>query len=309
LRLRRLAAHGAIASVAAAATACGAASAPNSPAPTPSPSSSSSVSHSLAQPSAQPSPSASATTAPVPPVHVSAFSYVDGGIVRGATDRKRISLVFTGGSHAEGARTILDALAKRQLKASFFLTGDFIRLYPRLVGRMVREGHYVGPHSDKHLLYCSWDTKQTLVTRKQFLSDLNANLSKLQAHGVDPAQTRYFIPPFEWWNNDISRWAGEKGRAVVGFTRGSGSELDWMPDSHPNFVASNEIRRRILQYESAQPKGLNGFLMIMHLGTGPERTDKFHPYIPSILDTLINRGYRFKRVDRLLSAALPGTTP
>jgi peptidoglycan/xylan/chitin deacetylase (PgdA/CDA1 family) len=90
----------------------------------------------------------------------------DGGIVRGGTDGKRIALEFTGHEFAEGGTRILDELAKRRAKASFFLSGDFLRRaeFAPLVARMVAEGHYVGPHSDKHLLYCAWDAgRKTLV--------------------------------------------------------------------------------------------------------------------------------------------------
>ena len=48
----------------------------------------------------------------------------DGGIVRGRTDRREIALEFTAHEYAEGAPTILDALARHRAKASFFLTDD-----------------------------------------------------------------------------------------------------------------------------------------------------------------------------------------
>jgi len=78
--------------------------------------------------------------------------------VRGSKSTRQLGLVFTGHEFAEGAGTILDALARHDAKASFFLTGDFLRnaeLAP-LIQRMVAEGHYLGPHSDQHRLYCAW---------------------------------------------------------------------------------------------------------------------------------------------------------
>src|SRR5690606_25358430 len=83
----------------------------------------------------------------------------EGAIVRGPVDRKRLALVFTGHEFAEGGDPILDALGARTVRASFFLTGVFLRneAFAPLVHRMVREGHYVGAHSDEHLLYCPWE--------------------------------------------------------------------------------------------------------------------------------------------------------
>src|SRR5690606_17049501 len=84
--------------------------------------------------------------------------YSEGAIVRGPVGRKHTALVFTGHEFAEGATAILDVLERRGMKASFFLTGAFLRDPDKapLVRRMVRDGHYVGAHSDAHLLYAPW---------------------------------------------------------------------------------------------------------------------------------------------------------
>ena len=62
-----------------------------------------------------------------------------------------------------------------KIKASFFLTGDFCRNKSNreIIEKLKTDGHYIGPHSDKHLLYCSWEKRDSLlVTKKEFLSDL-----------------------------------------------------------------------------------------------------------------------------------------
>ena len=101
----------------------------------------------------------------------------EGAVVRGPREGHRLALVFTGHEFAEGGETILDELAKHCARASFFLTGDFLanpRFEP-LVRRIVKEGHYLGPHSDKHLLYCTWDQgRKTLVAKEAFAADLRA---------------------------------------------------------------------------------------------------------------------------------------
>src|ERR1700685_4531543 len=98
----------------------------------------------------------------------------DGGIIRGPRNEKRLALVFTAHAFAEGGDTILRELAKHHAKASFFVTGDFLDnpKFQPLAKRIIKEGHYLGPHSDKHLLYCPWDgPKKTLVTREEFETD------------------------------------------------------------------------------------------------------------------------------------------
>src|SRR6478609_2699493 len=63
---------------------------------------------------------------PAAPLAPGAFQFSHGGIVRGPTDARKLTLVFTGHTFAEGSQVILDELTKRRAKASFFLTGDFI---------------------------------------------------------------------------------------------------------------------------------------------------------------------------------------
>lgn len=212
-----------------------------------------------------------------------------------------MALVFTGHEFAEGGETILDTLKKHRSKASFFLTGDFLAnpQFQSLIKRMVDEGHYLGPHSDKHLLYCDWTAeKKTLVTKEQFVADLQANLEKIARMGVSPP--KYFLPPYEHFNVDIARWTDGLGLKLVNFTRGTRANADYTPEDAPNFVSSRTILDSILNREREDPHGLGGYLLLLHLGAGPKRADKFHTHFSTLLNELNTKGYRFVRVDELL---------
>jgi len=244
------------------------------------------------------------STAPIVPDFSSRpWTLVEGGVVRGDTSSNQIALIFTGGDYGEGSAHILDVLRDRKIKASFFVTGDFIRkaeLVPHLK-RVVAEGHYLGPHSDSHPLYCPWeDRKKTLVTEGFFKDDLQKNIDDLRKLGAlaDPKQFVYFIPPYEWYNAEQTRWARQMGVLLFNFTPGSGSNRDWAPESHKSFVPSQQIMDDILAYEQKDPHGLNGFLLLLHLGS--ERKDKMHPLLGPLLDELAKRGYSFVRVDDVL---------
>lgn len=235
------------------------------------------------------------------------FTYDQGGITRGARDRKELALIFTGGDYAEGATSILDALAARGVKASFFVTGGFIR-HPEFDGylrRMVAEGHYLGAHSDGHLLYAPWeDRNRTLVTQDSFVADLEQNLAALARYGVPRAAARCFIPPYEWYNAQIAEWAKGMGLVLFNYTPGTRSNADYMPDDEPRFISSQAIYDGILNYEATHADGLNGFLLLLHVGAGGGRTDKMHRFVGPLVDELTRRGYRFVRVDQLLAAAV-----
>jgi peptidoglycan/xylan/chitin deacetylase (PgdA/CDA1 family) len=226
-----------------------------------------------------------------------------GAAIRGPKNHKQLALVFTGHSFAEGGEMILNELARHNAKGSFFFTGDFLTNsnFAPLVQRIVKAGHYLGPHSDKHLLYCSWDeTNKTLVDRAEFRADLGANLQKIQGLGVNWAETRYFLPPYEHYNRDISQWTLEMGLTLINFTPGTRSNADYTGEADKNFVSSQKIFNSIVARERDAPNGLNGFILLLHIGAGPGRVDKFHARFGELLDYLKGNGYELVRVDELL---------
>jgi peptidoglycan/xylan/chitin deacetylase (PgdA/CDA1 family) len=235
--------------------------------------------------------------------HLSPHWTVDqGGIVRGDTSSRNIALIFTGGEHGEGTEHILDVLKHAGIKASLFVTGDYVakREYHPLLRRMVAEGHYLGPHSHSHPLYCTWeDRSRTLVTEDFFRQDLERNIADLRRFGaLRDDRLIYFIPPYEWYNAEQVRWARAMGLVLFNFTPGSGSNRDWIPEGQRGFVPSEVILRDILTYEQEDPHGLNGFLLLLHLGS--QRVDKMHLQLTPLIDELSRRGYKFVRVDELL---------
>lgn len=226
----------------------------------------------------------------------------EGGVIRGDVEAKRLSLIFTGDELGESAEPILETLRERGLSGGFFLTGNFVRdksLRP-LVKRMVEEGHYVGPHSDSHPLYAPWeDRRRSLVTAEFFKEDLQKNIDGLREAGaLGSATPVLFVPPYEWYNAEQVAWSGKLGAGLINFTPGSGSNRDYAREGDRVFVPSQQILDDILAYERKDPHGLNGFVLLLHLGSG--RRDPFHPQLGKLCDELKGRGYEFVRVDELL---------
>src|SRR5690348_4220582 len=84
---------------------------------------------------------------------------------------RQLSLVFTGDEFADGGDFIASTLKQKNIKGSFFLTGNFYRNFKPLVQHLQDDGHYLGSHSDKHLLYCDWEKRDSLlVTHQEFVS-------------------------------------------------------------------------------------------------------------------------------------------
>ncbi len=224
------------------------------------------------------------------------YEYDEGGVVRTDRSKKEIHLVFTGGDFGEGGEIIRKVLKKHKVKAMFFFTGDFYRnnnFAPVIYG-LKNDGHYLGAHSDKHLLYAPWENRDSLlVTKEEFLNDLRNNYSEMEKFGVEKKDAKFFMPAYEWYNQKISDWCNEVGLQLINFSPGTSSNADYTTPDLANYLSSEEIYNRILGYESKNADGLNGFILLTHIGTHPDRTDKFYKKLDSLLGTLKNRGYKF----------------
>lgn len=214
-----------------------------------------------------------------------------GALIRSDQNQKNIYLVFSGHDFYEGFDHVLSVLEKKKIQGSFFLTGDFVRMQTGLTKRMAAEGHFIGAHSDKHLLYCDWEKRDSLLlSQKKIKKDILDNLNELKVLGIEPT---YFLPPYEWYNQEVVEIARELGQETINFSPGTRSNADYTTPEMSNYLSSDEIMESIYSFEYAN--GMNGFHLLIHPGTSPYRTDKLYFRLESLLNSLEERGYRFER--------------
>jgi peptidoglycan/xylan/chitin deacetylase (PgdA/CDA1 family) len=234
------------------------------------------------------------------------FSISQGAIVRGDSTKREIALVFTADEFGEGLPAIIKTLRKHRIKASFFFTGRFYR-NPSFQSQLLRlkvNGHYLGPHSNDHLLYCDWNKRDSLlVTKDSFVIDLAKNLVAIRSLGADVAKIRYYIPPYEWWNDTIAAWSREAGLQLVSFTPGIRTNADYTYPEMQSYKSSDWIIQSLKHSDSLRADGLNGSIILIHAGTDPRRKDKLYNKLNEIIQYLAARGYRFKRIDELIGAS------
>ena len=227
-----------------------------------------------------------------------------GAIIRGDTTKKNIALVFTGDEFGDGGDFILKSLKDQRIKASFFLTGGFCRNpeFSKIIKQLKEDGNYLGSHSDRHLLYCDWTKRDSLlVTKEEFTRDLENSYSELGKLGIGKTDAHYFLPPYEWYNDSISAWTNKMGLEIVNFSHGTLSSADYTyPEMGKGYVDSKTVYKSIVKFEEGSGSGLNGFILLVHIGTDPRRRDKFYYLLPDLITGLKKKGYRFVRIDELL---------
>lgn len=231
--------------------------------------------------------------------HRSSLLYSKGALIRLDSTKKEIALVFTGHEFADGYETITKTLNKHNAKGNFFFTGDFYRnpAYAGIIKDLRAKGHYLGAHSDKHILYNSWERRDsTLVTKQQFEQDVIDNFKEMLRFGIRKDDAPFFLPPFEWYNEEIAGWTTGLGLKLINFTPGTKSNQDWTIPTGSYYFSSDSIYNSITRFEATTTSGLNGFFLLTHFGTHPERTDKFYEILDDLLLYLRQKGYNFVRL-------------
>ena len=123
----------------------------------------------------------------------------------------------------------------------------------------------------------------------------------MHSKGVNTLSVKYFLPPYEWYNDTTVAWTKDLGLQLINYTPGTLSHADYTTSKDKNYSSTDVIYNSIIDYEKTKPSGLNGFILLMHIGAGPDRTDKFYKRLPELIKYLKQKGYHFQTVDQLLS--------
>lgn len=231
-----------------------------------------------------------------------AFTLEYGAIVRGDTTTKSIAIVFTADEYAEGLPMIQKTLQQESVKASFFFTGRLCRnkVYQPIIQQLYQQQHYLGAHSDQHILYNDWKNRDSLlVTRDSLARDYDNNVSIMRELGVwNDNRQQYFIPPYEWWNKKVAKWFSQSLIRVFSFTPGTRTNADYTwPEMGASYKSSEELIQLLNAFEVKHT--LNGAILLIHAGTDPRRKDKLYHRLPAIITSLKAKGYQFTTIDTL----------
>jgi peptidoglycan/xylan/chitin deacetylase (PgdA/CDA1 family) len=192
-------------------------------------------------------------------------------------DEPYIALTFDDGPHATLTPKLLDLLASRHIKATFFVLGECVEQNPQILQRAAREGHEIGNHSWSHpqLNHLSDDAVRSQLKRTD---DLIKSVI-----GVHPTLLR---PPYGALTSRQKKWIPEEfGYKIILWDV---DPLDWK-DPGPATVTN-----RILK--NARP----GSIVLSHdIHRGTIES------VPATIDQLLAKHFKFVTVSELIGLATP----
>src|SRR5215469_11527974 len=226
---------------------------------------------------AAPLPAASAATRPVPPgLGGQSWTAIP-------THAKVVALTFDAGANADGVQPILGTLAKYNVRATFNLTGNFVRDFPAPSKAIAAAGQRIGDHSVSHPYFIK-DKLTDAQMRDQVLS---AQSQITSVTGADP--WRWFRFPSGDYNQHAISVVNGTGFVPVGWTVDT---LGWKGTS--GGITAQTVLNRVLG--SLRP----GEIVLMHCGSNPDDHSTLDAAaLPSVIQALQARGYSFVTLDAL----------
>jgi peptidoglycan/xylan/chitin deacetylase (PgdA/CDA1 family) len=184
-----------------------------------------------------------------------------------------VALTFDDGPHASNTPRLLNILRARNVKATFYVIGKNVDLYPDIVRRTVAEGHELGNHSYTHPVLSK-------LSQAALFSEIRkTDDAILRAAGVRPRTLR---PPY----GALTQSQRELVMSTFGYPTimWSVDPMDWKKPG------AGVVTSRIVQGTHA------GAIILVH-DLHASSVDA----MPATIDSLLRRGYRFVTVSQLLA--------
>ena len=192
-----------------------------------------------------------------------------------AADRA-VALTFDDGPNPEATPVILDALAQRGVKATFFILGRHAERWPELVARVAREGHSIGNHGYYH-------RKLHFKSPSYVRDDLQLGTERIES--PTGSRPKLFRAPHGFRSPWVTPIAKSLGQRTVGWSLGV-----WDSDR----PGVDVIAERTVA--GARP----GSILLLHDGDGYDPGgDRMQTAraVPIIVDRLLEQGFRFSLLD------------
>jgi peptidoglycan/xylan/chitin deacetylase (PgdA/CDA1 family) len=184
-----------------------------------------------------------------------------------------IAITFDDGPHPQNTPRLLDILAARNIKATFYVIGRSVDLHPGVLRRTVAEGHEIGNHSHTHRLLSKLGESEVRQEMQRCQDAVG------RAAGV---RMRTMRPPY----GGLLQSQRELVHREFGYPTilWSVDPLDWKRPG-PSVITS-----RILSGTTA------GGIVLAH-----DLHSQTVDAMPATLDGLLRRGFKFVTVSQLIA--------
>ena len=215
---------------------------------------------------------------------------------RAEGDPARVALTFDDGPRDGETGALLDLLAAAGARATFFPVGTRARAGPRLLRRMIAEGHAVGNHTETHPLM--W----AALGRRRVMAEVgNAQATLADLTGTAP---RWFRPPMGHKNMYLAETLERHALRQVTWSLRSYDTL--LPD--PERVGRRVMRRVragdiVLLHEGLRSRGAPGTRDGRDGRRGPDSRTVLG--LRPVLEGLAAKGLRAVTLDALLDGPFP----
>lgn len=186
--------------------------------------------------------------------------------------KKAAAITFDCAWGADDIPDILATLKQENIKATFFIVGQWAEKYPESVKMISQDGHDIANHSYSHLRMGTLD-RSKINSEIQLCSDVLKQLSGVKCD--------LFRAPYGDYNNTLIDEARLQGYYTIQWDVDS---LDWKPG-----ISKGEIMQRI------KMKIKPGSIILFHNDT--PLTAKI---LPEIISELKEKGYEFIPVSELI---------
>jgi peptidoglycan-N-acetylglucosamine deacetylase len=189
-----------------------------------------------------------------------------------------VTLTFdSDGGSVGNAAQYLDILQQHQIRATWFLTGQFAQANPAVVRRILAQGNDIGNHTLDHPNLIS-----PLRADSFICTELNQADERIVA--ADGRTSRpFFRPPYGNYNDQVRRLAAGLGYRTVYW---SIDPRDWDPAT-----TTQDILTRVLNSPNLKP----GAIILMHVNSPNERFA-----LEGVITGLQQRGYSIVPLRQLL---------
>ncbi|MFB7816762.1 polysaccharide deacetylase family protein [Paenibacillus chitinolyticus] len=202
------------------------------------------------------------------------------GVFKSRSDSPCAALTFDDGPDPQYTPQLLDLLARKGTRATFFVLGAKAEHYPDLIRRMHEEGHLVGLHNYMHhsnALMTPWKVRRTLEHSADVIERIT---------GIRPVHYR---PPWGVFNV-FDFLLIRKFRIVLW----SMAAFDWRSRG-----GTDKIKRKLIG------KVKDGAVILLHdsgdtLGANPDAPGYMIEALADVLEDARRRGIRFARIDEHL---------